>query len=234
MGRVPLGFVCTLVWVCSASAEEGLWKSSVELGAVATSGNTEERNIKFNGDTARDGESMKHKVHLDALRNSRGGITTAQKYYAYYQLDFKLADNHSLYGRLGYTDDEFSGFNNQTDFTAGYARKLLDNDRATLDGSIGLGIRSSELATGEREDESIVRIAFDYVYNISESAVFKQSLSSEIGSDSTISRSETSLSANISGNLAMKVALNINNNSEVPVGTEKTDTETAITLVYSF
>ena len=79
-----------------------------------------------------------------------------------------------------------------------------------------------------------MRIAFDYVYNISESGVFKQSLSSEIGSDSTISRSETSLSANISGNLAMKVALNINNNSEVPVGTEKTDTETAITLVYSF
>ena len=233
MRRITLFVLCTLVWG-SALAEEGQWESSVELGAVVTSGNTEERNLKFNGDTTRDGETMKHKAHLDALRNSRDGITTAQKYYAYYQADFKLADHHSLYGRLGYTDDDFSGFNSQTDFTAGYARKLIDNDQSTLDGSIGVGIRSSELATGDTEDESIVRLALDYVHNIGESAVFKQSLSSEIGSDSTISRSETSLSANVSGSLAMKVSLNIKNNSEVPVGTEKTDTETAVTLVYSF
>lgn len=233
MRRVVLCVVCALMSV-SAVAEEGQWDSSVELGAVVTSGNTEERNLKFNGDTTREGETMKHKAHLDALRNSRNGITTAQKYYAYYQADFKMADHHSLYGRISYANDDFSGFDSQADFTVGYSRKLIDNDRSTLDGSIGIGFRSSELVTGASDDEGIVRVALDYVRRLSESAVFKQSLSSEVGSDSTISRSETSLSANVAGSLAMKVALNIKNNSEVPVGTEKTDTETAITLVYSF
>ena len=44
----------------------------------------------------------------------------------------------------------------------------------------------------------------------------------------------TALTAKVNTSLALKVSLTIKNNSEVPVGTEKTDTETAVTLVYSF
>jgi putative salt-induced outer membrane protein YdiY len=32
----------------------------------------------------------------------------------------------------------------------------------------------------------------------------------------------------------MKLSLNVKNNSDVPVGREKTDTATSVTLVYSF
>lgn len=69
---------------------------------------------------------------------------------------------------------------------------------------------------------------------MSANAVFMQSISTEIGSDSTISRSESALSSDIVGNLAMKLALNIKHQSEVPVGNEKTDTETSMTIVYKF
>ncbi|MBT3734550.1 MAG: DUF481 domain-containing protein, partial [Gammaproteobacteria bacterium] len=84
------------------------------------------------------------------------------------------------------------------------------------------------------ENEAIVRLALDYVWDINENAQFKQLLSTEIGSDTTISRSESSVSANIAGDLAMKFSISVKNNSDVPLGTEKTDTESAVTLVYKF
>ena len=79
-----------------------------------------------------------------------------------------------------------------------------------------------------------MRLALDYVWDINENAQFKQLLSTEIGGDTTISRSESSVSANIAGDLAMKFSISVKNNSDVPLGTEKTDTESAVTLVYKF
>ena len=55
-----------------------------------------------------------------------------------------------------------------------------------------------------------------------------------ISQDLTTTRSETALTANIVGALAMKLALVVRHNSEVIEGKEKTDTESTVTLVYRF
>lgn len=59
-------------------------------------------------------------------------------------------------------------------------------------------------------------------------------MASDIGSDTTITRAVTALQADIVGNLAMKLSYTVEHTSQVPVGVEKTDTETAASLVYSF
>ena len=79
-----------------------------------------------------------------------------------------------------------------------------------------------------------MRLAGDYRWTISESAVFTQELSAEAGSDSNIYRSETGIETEIMENLSLRFSLKIKNQSEVPIGREKTDTETAVTLVMRF
>ena len=214
-------------------SEESFWGAEVELGAVFTSGNTNEKNVKFRGEVEYDGDRYKHAVHLDALNSSKDKVRTAQKTYLYYQVDYKL-EKGSVFGRVAHEVDKFSGFDYQTDITGGYSRLLMEKSTMSLTGDVGLGYRRSELENGESEDEGIVRLAAKYIWQLSENATFEQSLSTEIGNESTISRSETSLSANIAGNLAMKLAVNIKNNSDAPAGMEKTDTESSVTLVYKF
>ena len=80
----------------------------------------------------------------------------------------------------------------------------------------------------------IVRGALDYQWKISDTATFKQLLSTEIGDDNTKSKSETSVSAQISGGLSLKVSLILDHNSDVNDNTDNLDTQTAVTLVYSF
>ena len=84
------------------------------------------------------------------------------------------------------------------------------------------------------QNELILRLAGRYAWQISESAKFTQELSADIGEDSTIGKSVTALQADIMSNLAMKVSFTAKHTTDVPDGVDKTDTETAVTLVYGF
>lgn len=210
------------------------WTNEVEFGLVATSGNTDEQTIKLRADSVVEREQTRHAVHFDALSSAKDDETTAERYYLTYQGDYKLDERQSVFGRVAYNDDKFSGFKYQADVTAGYSRLIFDNATMSLTGDAGAGMRFSELDDGTTNEEPIVRLAGAYKWAVSENATFQQRLNTEIGSDSTISRSETSLKANINSSLAMKLALNIKHNSDAPGGQKDTDTETSVTLVYGF
>ena len=86
------------------------------------------------------------------------------------------------------------------------------------------------------EEEAIARLAGHFDYALSETSLFRQKLSTEIGLDdnNTVSESETSLQSTVVGNLSMKVAFRVKHVSEPPEGAERTDTETSLSLLYGF
>ena len=220
--------------LCTAASEDSIWSSEIEVGAVYSTGNTDETNFKFRGEAVRNGEVYKTSYKLDLLNSSQNDSKTAQKAYGVFQLDRKLTEVSSVFGRFAYEDDRFSGYDYQVDLTGGYSRDFFKTDIHQLNGSLGLGFRQSELQNGTSEDEIIARLAANYLWKVSENATFKQAVSTQIGDFSTISRSETSLSADVLDDLALKLALYIKHTSEVPVGRDKTDTETAMTMLYKF
>ena len=228
-----VGFALILAGMGSI-AQAAEWTNEVELGAVVTTGNTDDQNLKLRADSVSEMDNWRHHMHLDSLRSSKNKQTTAQKLYVFYQADYKLDEDRSVFGRVAYDDDRFSGFKYQADVTAGYSQTIFSNATMRLSGDAGLGMRITEQDNGDGKDEGIVRLAGKYVWEVSDNATFQQLLSTEIGSNSTISRSDTSIKANISGSLSMKLALVVKHNSEVPVGRKKTDTETSVTLVYGF
>ena len=172
-------------------------------------------------------------MERDYFRESQDSVTNADKFYGSYQGDYKLTEPNALFGRVSYENDKFSGYAYQEDITFGYSRRLLDRPNMRLTGDVGAGERRSKLDDGTTQNEAIGRLALRYKWQISESALFKQGVSAELGSN-TILRSETSIQSTIVGNLAMKLAVNVKHQSEVPAGFKQTDTESSITLVYNF
>lgn len=218
----------------AAYGEEKLWHSEIALGLVMTTGNTDEENINGRGDFTRDSEKWRQKFHADILRSSKNNELTAQKLYASTKADYKFGDEQFFFGRVSYEDDRFSGFDRQIDFTLGYGQSLLETDKLKIEAHVGPGYRWSEFNDGASEGEAIVRIAGDLHWNLSDTAVFEQVLSTEIGSDATISRSVSSLKTAILKQLAMKLSYTVKHNSKAPGATHKTDTEISVTLVYRF
>jgi putative salt-induced outer membrane protein YdiY len=111
---------------------------------------------------------------------------------------------------------------------------MWEDETSQFSYSVGPGYSFAETNEGEEQNSLIVRAALDYQWKISDTANFKQLLSTEVGEDNTKSRSESSVSAQISGGLSLKVSLTLDHNSDVAVYIKKLETQTAVTLVYSF
>lgn len=230
--------------VNAAEENESNWKMSAELGIVATSGNSETSTTNAKFDATHEEEKWRHNIHAEALGTSTTDTTTdiestsAERYQLSGKSDYKYSEFDYIFGTVVYDKDRFSGYDYQATVVVGYGRRLLAEEDMTLDVEIGPGYRKvKDGTTGATDGEGIVRLGAKYKWEISDNATFTQDLTSDVASDLTVTKSVTALTAKVNSKLAMKVSLTIKNNSEVPVTTpetDKTDTETAVTLVYSF
>lgn len=243
-----------LVSACSMQAAAEDEKKSIEaeaeLGAIFTSGNTETTSIKGKLDLKQDFkhwrthyilESFFKKDEVEVTENgttSEEKQTTAEKYFVSAQGDYKLHNDHAalfIYG--SYSDDRFSGFDYQATIAVGYSDLLFKTDNSKFTYNVGPGAAFNKTNDGDDSSTFIIRVAADYVYQISENAKFTQTLTSDIAPDTdetTKTKSVTAISANLNSALALKASYTIDYNSQVPEGNEHADTQTALTVVYSF
>ncbi|GAA6135986.1 DUF481 domain-containing protein [Oceaniserpentilla sp. 4NH20-0058] len=217
-----------------------------ELGFVSTTGNTETTSVKAKVSVTQDLDNWKNTYLLDTLfkeeevviNGNKQNQTSAERYFASAQGDYKLNEDHSalfVYG--SYEDDRFSGYEYQSSIAAGYADQMFSDETSFLNYNVGPGYFFSEQNDGETTDGAILRLALDYQLSLSETAKFKQALSSEIAfesEDNTKTRSETSISASLMGNLSIKASYNIIHNTEVPAGNDDVDTTTSVSVLYIF
>ena len=218
------------------------WKGEAELGVLVTSGNSEETNINGRLALTHEIEKWRNTGEFRSNYSEAEGETTTEQYKASAETDYKFAKRQYWFLRGSYEDDRFSGYDFESTVTTGYGHRVWESgERSFLDLSAGAGYRYNRLnepnPDGKNaEEEAIVRLAGHFDYALSETSLFRQKLSTEIGLDdnNTVSESETSLQSTVVGNLSMKVAFRVKHVSEPPEGAERTDTETSLSLLYGF
>ncbi|MGB3725302.1 MAG: DUF481 domain-containing protein [Glaciecola sp.] len=225
-------------------AEEKDLTMDGEFGFIFTSGNTETTSASAGINAKQELESWSNEYLIeglykkDTVENADGEEveqTSAQKFFASAQGNYKLENpDHRLFAFASYEDDRFSNFKYQSTVAGGWNEKLWSDEVSSFDYSVGPGYSFAKDLDDNSVNGLIVRAALNYKWTISESARFTQTFSTEVGSDNTKSRAESALSAKIGGGLSMKLSLKFDHNTDVGVGVDKLDTETAVTLVYSF
>ena len=207
---------------------------SVSLGYLANTGNTDSASLNAKTSLGYVTLPWRHALMLRALKGSTNDQTTAEEYEATEQTDYVFGDNHYLFGALNYSTNEFSGYDRRTSEVVGYGRRVIDSDRHTLDLQIGAGARQTKLSDGTGEDEGIVQLAGGYQWNFSKNARLTQQVRIEDGSSNTYSEGITSITANLTGDLALSVSYTVRRNSDVPPGRVNTDTSTLVSVIYGF
>lgn len=221
-----------------------VWTTSAELGAITTSGNTVGTSITGKIDAKQELQHWSNQYIFSAFfkedekTDENGDKYTersAERFLISAKAAYKLEDEFDKLFVFGsYTDDKFGAYTKYSTLAVGYGTRLYNSEDMSLDTEIGPGYFSGERSTGETEKGFIVRGAGAFKWTISESAIFAQTLSVEYGTDNTRTIAETSLQAKVNGSLQMKAAFLVQNDSDVPVGKKSTDTQTSLTLVYSF
>jgi putative salt-induced outer membrane protein len=235
--KFPKTLMAALIGLSSSSillAQDAPREASIALGYVGTTGNTE--TTALNAEVLLTYRTLRwtHNGKFQGLAAEDDSVTTAERYYLEEKSDFNLDERQYLFGKGSYNDDRFSGFGYQATVAAGYGRYFAKSDVFTLDGFGGLGYRENDVIDGDTEGEGIVTLGEKVAWAISPSSSFVQSFSSDIGEEITVSRFEIGLQSNIIERIATKIAFQARNISEVPAGNKKTDTQTSVSLVYSF
>ena len=222
--------------------EKSPWTSSVELGFIKTTGNTETQTSALKADAVYEVDKWRHTGHAEGYGQESEDETTgdtivsAERYELSGKSDYKFTEHDYAFGQIKLKKDRFSGFEYENSLSLGYGRKVINQDNMELDLEIGPGVRFIKPDDGESDSEALLVLAGKYWWAITDNSKFTQDLNFDIGEEYTESKSVTGIQANINKTLALKFTYTIRHKSKVPdpATTEKTDTETAVTLVYNF
>lgn len=220
------------------------WNTSAELGAITTSGNTKGTSVTGKIDAKQEMVQWSNEYVLSAFfkedektdaDGNRFNEKSAERYFASAKAGYKLDTDHAKLFIFGsHTQDDFGAFTRYSLISAGYGDRLYQGDGISIDAEIGPGYYTGKTASDETEQGALVRTAASLDWVISDSATFRQLLSLEASSGNKRTQSETSVSARINGSMQMKAAFTVQHDSDVPLGKKNTDTQTSLTLVYSF
>ncbi len=233
---------CLIVSAANAAnkPEKSPWKSEMELGIIRVTGNTQTQTLDTKGDVIYEVGKWHHHGHIEGYGqqttdNSTGqSNNTAERYELSGQSDYKFDQYNYTFGLVKLQKDRFSGFEYENTASLGYGRKVIKQPAMELDLEAGPGVQFFKPNNSAATNEALLRLAGKYWWAITEHSKFTQNLSVDIGGRFTTTKSVTGVRASISDKLALKFTYTLRNKSSVPVGTKKTDTELATTLVYLF
>ncbi len=237
----------------AAEKSESKWKADVAAGLVLERGNTNSNGASGNFNASHEGELWRNTMKLEASNKEEKSevtgypglekyVRTDERYFGLYQLDRKF-DSHSanyLFNVGTYEKDAFSGFQYQATYAVGLGRRWIDTETHTLDAELGPGYRWKCLEEEDNyfqcdndENEAIVRVAAKYQWVISESADFRQEVSSDIGRDSTSTRAESIFNSKINSHFSLRLRYLLEHESETAPGSKESDHEFTVGLVYT-
>jgi putative salt-induced outer membrane protein YdiY len=247
MKLIPLLALTLAVANGAASAQdipERIWSTSAELGAITTSGNTVGTSITGKIDARQELEDWSNEyivsgyfkedeTHLD--NGDKVRERSAERFSVSAKAAYKLLDDEEKLFVLGsHVDDKFGAYTRYSSLSVGHSSRWFKSPDKSLDVEIGPGYFSGMRATGESENGVTVRGAASARWQLSPSALLTQTISLERGTGNLHSQAETALSTKINGTMQMKAAFSARSDSNVPEDKKNTDTQTSLTLVYSF
>jgi putative salt-induced outer membrane protein len=210
------------------------WAARVYLGYLATTGNTETSSLNTGFEVGYTAGNWAHKLDAQVINSSENKLTTAESYDAGWKSERNFSEKDFLFGQVRGRKTRFGAYETQISAVVGYGRRLIDNEVHRLNGELGVGTRESTLQSGLDDRETILSAGIDYKWQFSETANFTQVFAIEHGDSNTYYQSDTAVTAQLMGNLALVASYTIKKNSNVPPLTEKRDSYTALSLEYIF
>jgi putative salt-induced outer membrane protein len=211
------------------------WSGDGAIGYVRTGGNTSTSalNVKLSLDYK--GAIWGNSFFAAAFDGSRNKQTTDERYTLSDKVNYNLTPKDYLFGNGSYDNDRFAGIAERYALTVGYGRHVFTTPRQTLDLEAGLGSNySRDQDVNQFSSHAIATVGGKYVWKITPTSQFSQSLRAEYATNNVYVNPITELKLTVIGNMFAALDFEIRYNSEVPKGIRHTDQIVTINLGYGF
>ena len=229
------------------------YTASAELGMLFKTGDTKSADVKAGFDFTHEAAAWKSTLNLGVLvkkseeedENGEDHFETSdQKWTVVGQTNYTIdkASPNYIYGNASYEDDRFSSFDNQSSISAGWGRRWYETEKTTLDADIGPGFKRDVVSATDTDPEEvntafIVQAQALYTRELNEHVLFKQLFVAKYAPKSDANstyKARTSIATKLLETLQLKFSFTVDYNTDVDEDKENVNTETAMTLVYSF
>ena len=209
------------------------WVGEASLTANRTTGNTDTTNVGVGLKLDNVGEQWRHKFVTSADYGTVNSVRNRERFNLGYQMERDISDRIFGFGTADYYYDDFGAFTDGYFVGGGLGYTIYEGKPIGWSVTTGVGYRSQTSALDIISNEFAVNAESDFDWKINEQ-VSAYNDSGVLWSDSdTYLWSEAGLTANLMGNLAALASFRIDHHSDVPFGTEKTDTITRFGIVYT-
>lgn len=219
--------------VCADSEQ-----STADFGAILNTGNSEAVSVRsaWSRTTENDEFRNAYQASLGYQKSRSGGDTktTGQRVAASALTSYKLNSDYSVFGRAAYTNDRFASYRQEATLVAGAGAWIFKDTESSLELITGPGYRNAQAQYGT-ESGALWFASVAYKRSFGQNQ-FQQSLEfsrSLAGQNSTL-LSRSAYVSTITGSLALRVALDIRNDSLPTPAKRATSTETGVSVQWTF
>lgn len=210
------------------------WSGEGEVGASVTTGTTKNKTLALGINLKKDGLNWRHKLVGIVNYQRSDDTTTADRYLASYQGDYKFSSRLFVYGLVQWEQDRFAGFDRRYTESLGAGYTIIDTPEFNWQISGGPALRQTRFITHKSESDTTAHAGTTFLWNISPATIFTEDLGTYIGGSDNTYFSTTALTTKIMDNLSARGSFNVTSESNPPPGIDSTNTITRLTLVYSF
>ena len=226
---------------------------SAELGFLYKTGNTKSADFKAGFNIRHEKNQWLNLINVNLLakkietEDANGDDkfnTTDNKWNIVTQTNYTISPHgkNYIYANVSYEEDRFSSYEKQSSISAGWGRHWYETKTSSLFADIGPGfkhdvIKATDTQTRESNSTLIMQAQALYLHQLNEFVEFKQLFVAKYATKSnenSIFKAESSITTKLIESLQMKFSLLIDHNTEAKAPFVKTDTQTSVTLVYSF
>ncbi len=217
---------------------EPMWKSSLGLAYIGTSGNSETSSFGLDFSTERQPTPWGLKIDGKFNRNEDNNVLTAERYYLGGRAMRALSDRWEVFAGLSGEKDEFIGYDLLLIAEAGATYKALVGPKHFLNFDFGVTWTDENRIEPEPDVDYLGAVlGLDYEWKITDNASLTEVLryypNFDTSSDWRLT-SETGLQTAVNSWLAVKLGYEVRYRNE-PIGdNEKTDTTSTASVVFTF
>ena len=220
------------------------WTGSAGVSGSTTSGNTDTTDVGVSLDLTKTADVWRHKFDATYDLGSADGEDTKNRLYLGYQIDRDITERLYAYGNANYFRDDFGAYETGYFVGAGLGYQVIKADPTFWRLEGGLGFRSQETrATGTvgtvgfvdsvSDEELALRLGSEFKYALNDSVSFYNNSEVISSSSDTYLWNDAGIEAQLAGNFSARFGIRVDHHTDVPVGTEQTDTITRGALVYT-
>ncbi len=213
-------------------------QTTIQLGGTANTGNSETTNITASITNELEYEKWSYGSSIDGQLTTSKGIESARSLKNNANLNYEFSENLFWFIKGSVLYDKYATYDFIIREVTGLGRTIIKNKTQLLSIEAGPGLIHRRISgINDFQHEPLLNISSKYIWHLSETAEFRQTLTTDVARLNTHLESTSAIRTKLVKNLALELSFTVNHDTTIPPlsnNPKKTDTTTKVTVVYSF